>query len=296
MISVVLLMAVTAGSATPDYYGGGCGTVSSCYGGGYGGGCYGGGCYGGGCYGGGCYGVSYGGGCYGGSCYGGGCYGGSCYGGGCYGGGYAASYSSGCCGVSYSSCYGGCYGASYSSGCYGGCYGGVSYSSGCYGAVSYGCSGVSYGCSGVVHHGHHHHYTPVISCCGTPIMGGSSGYSGSGSGSSGESSDKDKDKKKKRAGGGIDDTEEISAQPATLVVSLPANASLSIGGSATTSTSSERKFTSPALQPGKVYTYAVEAKFEKDGKTKTVTRTARVEAGKVTRIDLNDTPVSVASK
>jgi uncharacterized protein (TIGR03000 family) len=93
MYSVVLMAALTAGSASQDCCWGGCNWggghgYSGCYGGCYG--CY--GCYGGGyggyggCYGG-CYGGGYGsyGGCYG--CYGGcgGCYGGwSCYG--CYGG------------------------------------------------------------------------------------------------------------------------------------------------------------------------------------------------------------------
>ncbi len=84
MYSVVLMAALTAGTATPD-----CHRCCGCYGGGWG--CC--GCYGGcgGCWGG-CY-----GGCYG--CFGGcmgcmGCMGGwgGCYGGGCYGcwGGYAS--------------------------------------------------------------------------------------------------------------------------------------------------------------------------------------------------------------
>ncbi|HTU20835.1 MAG TPA: TIGR03000 domain-containing protein [Gemmataceae bacterium] len=101
MYSVVLMAALTAGSAAPDCHRCGCcGYCGGCYGGCWGG-CYGcGGCYGG-CYGGfgGCYGC---GGCWGGC---GGC--GGCYG--CWGG-----YSSwGCCG-----CMGG-YGG------YG--YGGISY-------------------------------------------------------------------------------------------------------------------------------------------------------------------------
>jgi uncharacterized protein (TIGR03000 family) len=88
MYSMVLMAALTTGSATPDWHchrGGCCGCYGGCYG------CWG-GCYGG-CYG--CF-----GGCYGG-CWGG-CYGGW---GGCYGcwGGYS---SWGCCG-----CMGTYYGA-----------------------------------------------------------------------------------------------------------------------------------------------------------------------------------------
>src|SRR5204862_4361157 len=87
MYSVVLMAALTTGTASE----GCCFRHGGCYGGCYGGynGCYGGvyaGCYGGSYYNAGCYGGSYG--CYGVyGCYG--CYGGwSCYGGGygCYGG------------------------------------------------------------------------------------------------------------------------------------------------------------------------------------------------------------------
>jgi uncharacterized protein (TIGR03000 family) len=96
MYGVVLMAAMTAGSASPDCCfsqwrshgcNGGCygGCNGGCYGGGYGG------CYGG-CYGGGCYGGGYGGGY---SCYGAyGCYG--CYGGwSCYGSGYSCYGSNG---------------------------------------------------------------------------------------------------------------------------------------------------------------------------------------------------------
>lgn len=100
MYSVVLMAAMTAGSATPDCHR--CGGCCGCYGG-YGYGC--GGCYGG-CYG--CF-----GGCYGG-CWGG-C--GGCYGG-CWGG----------CGGCYGGCYG-CWGGYSSWGCMG-CVGGVGYGGG----------------------------------------------------------------------------------------------------------------------------------------------------------------------
>ena len=121
MYSVVLMAALTSGTATPDWCHRSCcgcyGGWGGCYGGSYGGygGCYGGwGCYGG-CYGGyggyggfgswgtcmACYGCYAGYGCYGGGwgCYGWGCY--SCYAG-------AAAWS--CAG-----CYGGwsCYGMPY---------------------------------------------------------------------------------------------------------------------------------------------------------------------------------------
>src|SRR5271165_5908685 len=92
MYTVVLMAALTTGSAAPD-----CHWFRGCHGG-YGG------CYGG-------HNSWYGG------CYGGGCYGYGCYGCGGYGGGYGGGYTP----VSYG-CYG-CYGGY---GCYG-CYGGIPY-------------------------------------------------------------------------------------------------------------------------------------------------------------------------
>jgi uncharacterized protein (TIGR03000 family) len=111
MYSVVLMAALTAGSAAPDCHR--CGGCCGCYGGCWGG-CYG-GCWGG-CYGG-CWGGCYGG-CYGGC---GGCWGGGC--GGCYGcwGGYS---SWGCCG------------------CVGGFGGGVSYPGGIIDGGAYAPGGV----------------------------------------------------------------------------------------------------------------------------------------------------------
>jgi uncharacterized protein (TIGR03000 family) len=107
MYSVVLMAALTAGSAAPD-----CNLFRGCHGG-YGGG------HGG--YGGGQGGY---GGCYGGfnSWYGG-CYGGGHYGYGCYGcGGYGGAGYGGYTPVSYGGY--GCYGGYGGYGCYG-CYGGV---------------------------------------------------------------------------------------------------------------------------------------------------------------------------
>jgi uncharacterized protein (TIGR03000 family) len=301
MYSVVLLMAVTAGSESADFghrrNGGDC--TGGCYGAGMArGGCYGGGY--GGCYGsgyGGCYGSAYAyGGCSGrgyGGCYGGG-YGG-CYGRGyasshgCYGGGYVSS--SGCHGGGYASSYGGCYGGGYVSG--GGCYGGgyaATMTYGCYGGgvVSHGCHGshmhhghhMHHGChGGVIYHGGHggmiHH-----GCCGGMIPGG------------GKVIDKDKGKGDKEPGKDKDDM--VSSTSATLVVSLPADARLTIDGQATTSVSSVRTFTSPELQPGRTYVYTLQAVYTRDGEEKTVSKKVHVWAGRTSRVDLNDT--SVASR
>jgi len=88
----------------------------------------------------------------------------------------------------------------------------------------------------------------------------------------------------------------LTPAPATIVVTLPAEAKLTIDDAATASTSSPRVFMSPALSPGKAYHYTLKAEYTKDGKPVTVSRQIEVRAGAETRVDLNDTNVTVASK
>jgi uncharacterized protein (TIGR03000 family) len=103
MYSMVLMAALTTGTATPDFF-----HHHSCCG------CY--GCYG--CYG--CHGCC---GCYGCGCYGCGCYGCGCYGCGCCGCGCYGCCGCGCYGCGYGGHYAGGWGAGYA--CYspGGCWG-----------------------------------------------------------------------------------------------------------------------------------------------------------------------------
>jgi uncharacterized protein (TIGR03000 family) len=77
-----------------------------------------------------------------------------------------------------------------------------------------------------------------------------------------------------------------TAAPATLVVTLPADARLTIAGAPTTSTSSTRVFVSPTLQPGKAYRYTLEASFVQDGKPVVVKKSVRVRAGRQTEVAL----------
>jgi uncharacterized protein (TIGR03000 family) len=156
----------------------------------------------------------------------------------------------GCCG---------CYGTvSYScQGCYG-CHGCCGYVSSCHGCCGYvtschGCCGYvpTHGCCG---------YVPTHGCCGTVI------YSVP-----------------------VKTVAVVSPNVATVVVKLPADARLTIDGEGTTSTSTERTFESPALEAGKVYSYTLEASYLKDGKTVTVSKKIKIEAGKVSNVDLLDT-------
>jgi uncharacterized protein (TIGR03000 family) len=79
---------------------------------------------------------------------------------------------------------------------------------------------------------------------------------------------------------------------ATIVVTLPADAKLTIDGQPTTSTSSTRRFSSPALEPGKTYYYTLKAEVVADGKPEVITEHVTVQANRETRVNL---PLPVAT-
>ena len=80
-------------------------------------------------------------------------------------------------------------------------------------------------------------------------------------------------------------------KPATIKILLPASnykePVLTVEGVATKSTGAERTFTTPALEPGKTYTYKVEALIEPNNYTK-ITRAREVtfKAGEAVTVDL----------
>lgn len=74
---------------------------------------------------------------------------------------------------------------------------------------------------------------------------------------------------------------------ATIRVTLPADARLTVDGHPTTSTSSERLLVSPALEPGRDYRYTLKAEFVRGDKTVTVQQAVRVRAGRETTVSLN---------
>jgi uncharacterized protein (TIGR03000 family) len=77
-----------------------------------------------------------------------------------------------------------------------------------------------------------------------------------------------------------------TAAPATVVVSLPADAKLSFDNTATNSTSANRRFTTPALNADATYTLTAE--IVRDGKTLTATQVITVRAGQTTEVNLGD--------
>jgi uncharacterized protein (TIGR03000 family) len=201
------------------------------------------------------------GGCYGG-CYGGG-YGGGCYGGGCYGGG------GGLFGGRRHGCHGGgggCYGGGYG-GCYGGGYGGC-YGGGCYGGGYGGCCGGGYGgCYGggmMVYGG---------GCCGGGMIIGPGG-----------GIRREEEKKK----------EEVSSQ-ATLVVNLPADATLLIDGDATTATTGRRVFVAGPMPEGREFRYTVRAEAMRQGKMVSTEQEVVVKAGDRREVTLELPAPTVAS-
>jgi uncharacterized protein (TIGR03000 family) len=72
--------------------------------------------------------------------------------------------------------------------------------------------------------------------------------------------------------------------PATMMVHLPPDAKLSVDDSSTKQTGSVRTFVTPALQPGKEFTYHMKATMMRDGKEVTETKDVKVRAGQETHV------------
>jgi len=180
----------------------------------------------------------------------------------CHGGGHSlfGGHKSSCCGGGGHSLFGG-----HKSSCHGGS--GCSGYSACSGYI--GCSG-SIGCSG------------YSGCYGSS---GCTGYMGCAGGAmmppppppKGEKLDMPKEKKDEKK------KDEVSA-PATIVLSLPADAKVSIDGVATSSTSASRTFLTPELLPAKEFVYVLSAEIVRDGQTLKVSEQVTVRAGEETRV------------
>jgi len=84
--------------------------------------------------------------------------------------------------------------------------------------------------------------------------------------------------------------------PALLIVNLPQDAKLKVGGSPTVSTSSPRIFESPVLTPGSRYTYTLEAEYTRNGTVIRTTQKADVVAGKIAVVRFKEVVSTVASK
>jgi uncharacterized protein (TIGR03000 family) len=86
------------------------------------------------------------------------------------------------------------------------------------------------------------------------------------------------------------------AAPATIVVSLPADASLRVDDYTTVSKSATRVFVSPKLDAGKEYCYTLTGEIQRDGKPVVATKQINVRAGEETRVVLEFPTAAVASE
>jgi uncharacterized protein (TIGR03000 family) len=83
------------------------------------------------------------------------------------------------------------------------------------------------------------------------------------------------------------------SRPATILVSLPADARLTVDGEPTTSTTAQRRFVTPPLPAGRDYEYTFRAEIVRGDMTVAMTRKVTVRAGQQTdvRMDLPAAPV-----
>ncbi len=171
-------------------------------------------------------------------------------------------------------CRGGCYGGCCGGGCYGGgCYGGGGYGGGCYGGYGGGCYGGG-GYGGGCYGGGAYYGAPAG---GVPMI----------------PPPPKKDMPKKD---GAPEEAQLPA-PARIVVSLPADATLTIDDAATTSTSAQRTFVTPALNAGSEYQYTLKAEVTRNGERLTTTQKVTVRAGQESRVQLEfPAAASVASR
>jgi uncharacterized protein (TIGR03000 family) len=170
--------------------------------------------------------------------------------GGCHGGSACHGGGSGCTGGS--ACHGGGHG----------CHGGL-FSGGLFHRGGHGCHG---GCSGVA-------YT------------GCTGGAGCTGGTAAPTTDKPKDMPKP-----TDKPKEEAnlMAPATIIVSMPADAKLSIDDASTTSMGAVRTFVSPNLNTGREYHYTLRTEIS----GKSIAKQITVRAGEETRIELSSADVA----
>jgi uncharacterized protein (TIGR03000 family) len=209
---------------------------------------------------------------------------------------HSCSGSSSCSGaVVASSCSGSCHGgrARHSRrghGCNGGssCTGTVVVASSCHGGSSCtGCHGGRHARHGRRGHGCNGGYvacTGSVGCTGgavapttAPTTGGT------------KEMPKPKEEKPKQE-------EALNAAPATIVVSLPAEAKLTVDGSVTSSTGANRVFVSPTLNAGRDYTYDLQAEIVRDGKTVSASKRVTVRAGEESSVRIDMPSDSVVLK
>jgi uncharacterized protein (TIGR03000 family) len=80
--------------------------------------------------------------------------------------------------------------------------------------------------------------------------------------------------------------------PATILVSVPESAKLTIDETATTSTSAQRVFVTPTLEAGKTYHYTMKVEYVQDGKPVVISKKVDVAAGNETTVNFVEEAVA----
>lgn len=183
---------------------------------------------------------------------------------------------------------------------------------GCHGG-GYGCSASSYGCAssschggGLFGHRHQGHGCSASSYgCTSSYYGGTVGcYGGAGcsrgvvvpTGDMRMQGDMKMMPKSEPVPPPTDKKKVQAAAPATILVSLPAGARLTIDGAATTSTAAQRTLVTPALEVGADYVYTFRAEFVSEGRTQIQTQQVNVRGGQTTTVQFSVPTQAVASR
>ena len=85
-------------------------------------------------------------------------------------------------------------------------------------------------------------------------------------------------------------------RPATIIVRLPADATLTIGSQETKQTGFERRFVTPDLVPGYSYSYELKARWTRGDKEISAKRTVDLQAGQTVLVDLRRGEVTPGKK
>jgi uncharacterized protein (TIGR03000 family) len=82
-----------------------------------------------------------------------------------------------------------------------------------------------------------------------------------------------------------EEQEVMAPAPATIRVSMPEGASLSIDGNPTATRDAVRTFVSPPLEPSRSFSYTLKAESNRNGKPITQTKNVTVRAGKESQVE-----------
>ena len=99
-----------------------------------------------------------------------------------------------------------------------------------------------------------------------------------------ELKDKEKLEKPKSKNDKKEDLQSAAPAPATMVVTLPADARLSVQGEAISSASTSRVLVSPNLERGKAFVYTIQAEIVRDGWWMTQSQQVTVRGGETTYV------------